>query len=167
MELCGRWKWKTLEAVTYKRTEQHHLSWKFWFFLHGYRYASHLEFCYGKSKAFDLVEQAKFKAATDPVSLKTLRSRGRWRKTDSLKVFYGDHNDRGLFYSQFLLLKNVITGLLLYSDLGVIWPLLKVKIRLLFPYVTRSGYKISQCTLAASHCCNALCWGRRILSSHS
>ncbi len=49
-----------------------------------------------------------------------------------MKAFYGEYNDRGVLYASFLLLKNVITGLLLSSDLCLEFPLLKVKAIALF-----------------------------------
>eukprot|EP00277_Geminigera_cryophila_P033060 CAMPEP_0173119776 /NCGR_PEP_ID=MMETSP1102-20130122/52014_1 /TAXON_ID=49646 /ORGANISM="Geminigera sp., Strain Caron Lab Isolate" /LENGTH=198 /DNA_ID=CAMNT_0014025501 /DNA_START=149 /DNA_END=742 /DNA_ORIENTATION=- len=59
--------------------------------------------------------QAKFLALTDPVMQKDLRNGGTWKKKDTYGMFYGDYNQNGTIWALFLLLKNLLVGIMLTS----------------------------------------------------
>ena len=60
--------------------------------------------------------QAKVEAILSPSNLWDLRHRGKWVKTNELKVFYSESNDRGIQYALFITVKNVIVGIILADN---------------------------------------------------
>ena len=70
--------------------------------------------------------KAKFEFVFDPKALNSLRSRGRWKKTDSLKVFYEESTIIGFCFQMFILIKQLLVGLLTTSDPPLASPLVKV-----------------------------------------
>ena len=56
---------------------------------------------------------AKFSALTDPDMQKDLRVRGKWKNKDTFAMFYGDFNHNGIIWALFLMLKNLLVGIML------------------------------------------------------
>jgi hypothetical protein len=71
--------------------------------------------------------QAKMFAATNPKIIKALSNQGRWKKKDSLSMFYGNFNQRGIYFSVFLMAKNLFLGVLLTTEpVAIVRPIAKV-----------------------------------------
>jgi membrane protein implicated in regulation of membrane protease activity len=70
---------------------------------------------------------AKLEAISDQKMLDSLRSRGRWKKSDSLRVFYEEFTTMGFYFHMFLLIKHLLIGLLITSDPPLASSLVKVK----------------------------------------
>ena len=85
--------------------------------------------CYPFISAFVLVGawiQAKVDVMLDPLNIWNLSHRGKWIKKDELKVFYSELNDRGIYFSIFLMIKNVIIGITLADSPSLVGALQKV-----------------------------------------
>jgi hypothetical protein len=74
--------------------------------------------------------QAKIETMFNPLNLWDLRHRGKWVKKNEMKVFYSELNDRGLYFAVFLLMKNVIIGIMLADNAPLVDYIRKVKARL-------------------------------------
>jgi membrane protein implicated in regulation of membrane protease activity len=70
--------------------------------------------------------KAKIDAVSDQKMLDSLRSRGKWKKADSLKLFYEESTSFGFFFQMFILIKNLLVGLLITSDPPLVPSLVKV-----------------------------------------
>jgi hypothetical protein len=70
--------------------------------------------------------QAKLEAMVDPDHLWELRHRGKWTKEDSLKTFYGEYNDRGAYFAVFLMIKNILLGMVLADNPSMVQGIRKV-----------------------------------------
>jgi len=57
--------------------------------------------------------QAKLWALKSPKNLKPLRKRGKWTKKDTYFMFYGEFAKFGAFWVVFLMLKNLLVGMML------------------------------------------------------
>ena len=81
--------------------------------------------------------QAKVEAILSPSNLWALRHRGKWVKTNALKVFYSELNDRGIQFALFITVKNVIVGIILADDPPLVDSASKVLIKLQFLHISK------------------------------
>ena len=58
---------------------------------------------------------ARFNALTDAEMQKDLRCMGAWKKKDTYGMFYGDFNHNGAVWAVFLMIKNLMVGIMLTS----------------------------------------------------
>ena len=70
--------------------------------------------------------QAKLEAIFDPSNVWALRHRGKWVKKNNLKIFYSELNDRGIYFAVFLMIKNVLIGIILTENPPLVDPIYKV-----------------------------------------
>ncbi len=82
--------------------------------------------CMSAFASFGAMVQAKAEAMFDPLNLWALSHRGKWVKKDELKVYYAELNDRGVFFSVFLMVKNVILGITLADSPPLVGTVQKV-----------------------------------------
>ena len=69
---------------------------------------------------------AKFEALSDQKMLASLRSRGKWKRSDSLKVYYEETTLHGFFFHVIIMIKHIIVGLIITSDPPLVDSVVKV-----------------------------------------